>query len=107
MSEIVSQAATRVAPAAGTAVSVTTSSTTATNLSAFDGQIFVFQNASTAASLNRIHIRFGGSAVGAAVTTDVFLEPGQKEEFYLVPGLDYFRAISSLSTANLIYAVTG
>lgn len=103
MSDIVNQAARRTPPPAGTPVSVTGTSTSATDLSALKGQWIWLQ-----ASGTRIHFRFGTSAVGASVVAeDVFMEDGEREEFLVVDGLTHFRAIAATDSGILRYAVVG
>jgi hypothetical protein len=89
-------------PGAGTAVATSTTSTAATDLSAYEGRwVVIIPSAKT-------HIRFGASNVGAAVVADVWI-PADVAAYFWIPKSgtrSFFRAILPVgaAAATLSYA---
>lgn len=77
-------------PGPATAVSVSTTSTAAQDLSAFEGK-YVVMIADV-----KTHVRFGTSSVGAATTNDFYLPADTPLQFYIPPSghRSYFRAVA-------------
>jgi hypothetical protein len=89
-------------PGPGTAVATSTTSTAATDLSAYQGRwVVIIASAKT-------HIRFGTSAVGAAVVADTWIA-ADVPAYYWIPvsgSRSFFRAILPVgaAAATLSYA---
>jgi hypothetical protein len=98
--ELLTQAVLFLPPGAGSTVALTDASSTAEDVSAYEGGWMVLLTDT------ECHIRFGASDVGAAVTTD-FLLPADTEFRYYIPKSgekSYFRAILASGTGTLYYA---
>ncbi len=94
--EILAQAAQRMAPGAGTATAITTTAHAAILLTA--NRFYWFQ-----AKASRIHLRFAGtSAVTATAATDIWLEPNEREEFYVPVDRKFMSAVAS-AAATLVF----
>lgn len=83
-------------PKPGNAVSISSTSTTAQDVSSAV-RIIVICSTDT-------HIRFGDSSVGAATTNDFRLAANVAHVFDVFPGSDRFRAIRASSDGTLIWA---
>jgi hypothetical protein len=98
--EILTQAAQRFAPGAGTATAITTTAHGAIELT--PGGFYWFQ-----AKTARIHLRFGPTTtLTATAATDIWLEPNEREEFYIGTGQKYVDAVASAS-ATLVFVQVG
>jgi hypothetical protein len=89
-------------PGAGTAVATSTTSTAATDLSAYQGRWIVM------IATAKTHLRFGDSTVGASVVADVWIAADSPAYFWIPPSgkRSYFRAILPVgaAAATLSYA---
>ena len=97
--EILLQAAKRVAPGAGTATAITTTAHAAIALT--KGVHYWFQ-----AKTARIHLRFAGSSAVTAAVTDAWMEPNEREEFYITHDRQFMSAIAT-ATATLVFVQVG
>lgn len=84
-------------PLAGTAVSVTGTSTAAQDLGDQTQKVMITVTAT-------VRIRFGDANVGAAVSTDQALYASQNYVFDVSPGTRYFRVIQDSASGTLTWA---
>lgn len=102
MGRIQNQAARRTAPKWIADIAVGTSSTTAQNLSTYNGQILAFT-----ATTGAIHVNCADSSVAAATVTMFKIKEGDTAEFLIAPGRNNFRFISDNASGNVAYADVG
>lgn len=98
MSRHTSQHTRRVAPGGLTTLTVGGTSTAEQDLSAYVGQVLVFQ-----ATVGAISLRFGATGIADAVTSDYTLAQGERAFFEITASTVAMKAISTTAAQQLSY----